>query len=101
MRGSRGHVRRRHDRRLGPAAVGSARTHIEPHHQRGFWHQPRGLRRLVEAAVDDRMGMIRAALAAFALTIVACGGAAPPPAKMVSFRLKGTPKNATVTVDDI
>jgi hypothetical protein len=30
----------------------------------------------------------------------ACGGAPAPPAATVSFRLRGTPPNATVTIDD-
>ncbi len=47
--------------------------------------------------------MIRSVVLAAATSslLLACGGAPPPPAKMVSFRLKGTPPNATVTVDDI
>ena len=32
---------------------------VEPHHQRGPRRQPGGLRHLVEAAGDDRMGMSR------------------------------------------
>ena len=31
--------------------------HVEPHHQRGARRQPRGLRHLVEAAGDDRVGV--------------------------------------------
>ena len=30
-----GHLRGRHDRRLGPAALRAARRHVEPHHRRG------------------------------------------------------------------
>ena len=32
-------------------------THLDPHHQRGPRHQPRGLRHLVQAAGDDRVGV--------------------------------------------
>jgi hypothetical protein len=45
--------------------------------------------------------MTRAVLLATTLWMLACAGAPPPPARMVSFRMKGTPPNATVTVDDI
>ena len=55
------HSKRRHDRRLGAAAVRPARHHLVAHRQRGQGRQPRGLRHLVEAARDDRVGVARAA----------------------------------------
>jgi GMP synthase PP-ATPase subunit len=36
----------------------SAVARLEPDHQRGARHQPRDLRHLVQAACDDRMGVI-------------------------------------------
>jgi hypothetical protein len=42
---------------------------------------------------------VRAAF--FALALVACQPAATPSAETVSFRLKGTPIDANVTIDDI
>ncbi len=48
---------RLHDRRLGRAAVRAAEEGLEPHHQRGARHQPRRLRRLEQAAGDDRVGV--------------------------------------------
>ena len=38
----RRHLRRRHDRRLGPPALRRARAHLEPHHQRGPRREPGG-----------------------------------------------------------
>jgi hypothetical protein len=37
----------------------------------------------------------------FALALVACQGASAPSAETVSFRLRGTPVDANVTIDDI
>jgi hypothetical protein len=39
--------------------------------------------------------------APFAFALVACQGAATPSAETVSFRLRGTPGDANVTIDDI
>ncbi len=58
-RAARGADDRLHDRPLGAPAARAARARLQPHHQRGARHQPRGVRRLVEAAGDDRVGMIR------------------------------------------
>ena len=52
-----GHVRRRHDRRLGQAPVRPARDDLEPDHQRDPRHQPRGARPLLEATGHHRMGV--------------------------------------------
>src|SRR5207253_10605281 len=38
-------------------AARPARQSLEPHHQRSARHQPRGLRRLEQAAGDDRVGV--------------------------------------------
>ena len=56
-RDPRGHVRGRDDRRLGAHPVRRARSDLEPRHQRDPGRQPRRLRRLVEAAGDDRVGV--------------------------------------------
>jgi GMP synthase PP-ATPase subunit len=45
-------------RGLGAAAARFAVARIEPDHQRSARHQPRDLRHLVEAACDDRVGVI-------------------------------------------
>ncbi len=52
-----GHLRGRHDRRLGPPALRPARAHVEPDHQRGRRHQPGRLRRHLEAARHHRVGV--------------------------------------------
>ena len=58
------HLRRRHDRRLGPAALRPAGADGQPDHQRGPGDQPGRLRHHVEAARHDRVGVtIRAPLA--------------------------------------
>ena len=46
--------------------------------------------------------VVHFALATLLLFVVACGGGtgAQAPGKTVSFRLRGSPTNATVTVDD-
>jgi GMP synthase (glutamine-hydrolysing) len=44
---------RRHDGRLGRAALRSAEAHLRPHRQRGPRHQPRRLRHHQQAARDD------------------------------------------------
>ena len=46
-----------HDRRLGALAARSAGRDLLAHRQRGSRHQSRGLRHLVEAAFDDRVGI--------------------------------------------
>ena len=46
-----------HDRALGAPAARTAGAGVEPHHQRGARHQPRGVRHLGEAAGDDRVGV--------------------------------------------
>ena len=56
-RDPRGDVRGRDDRRLGAAAVRAARGRLEQDHQRDTRGEPRRLRRLVEAARDDRVGV--------------------------------------------
>ena len=52
-RDSRRREPRRDDRRLGAPAARAARDHLLAHRQRGQGRQPRGLRHLVEAALDD------------------------------------------------
>ena len=59
-RDSRGRVFRRHDRRLGADRSGRARAALQPNHQRGARSQPRGLRHHLQAARDDRMGVVKA-----------------------------------------
>ncbi len=54
---ARGADDRLHDGALGAAAARAARHGVEPHHQRGAWHQSRGVRHLGQAAGDDRMGI--------------------------------------------
>ncbi len=54
---ARGADHRLHDRALGGAPVRAARPGVQPHHQRGAGHQSRGLRRFLEAAGDDRVGV--------------------------------------------
>ena len=56
-RDPRRHQRRRHDRRLGAPAVRAARDALLAHHQRGARGQPRGLRRLEQAAEHHRVGV--------------------------------------------
>ena len=51
----RGGVHRRHDRRLGEAALRRDRAHLQPHRGRGQGCQPRGVRRHTQAACDDRV----------------------------------------------
>ncbi len=53
LRDPRGAFRRRHDRRLGAAAARGAEDHLQPDRERGEGHQPRGVRRDLEAAGDD------------------------------------------------
>ncbi len=53
----RRHVRGRDDRRLGAAAVRAHRDRLEPDHQRDPGCEPGRLRRLVEAARHDRVGI--------------------------------------------
>ena len=55
----RRHQRRRHDGRLGPAAVRPARAHVEPDHQRGRGRQPGRVRHHEQAARHHRVGVIR------------------------------------------
>jgi GMP synthase (glutamine-hydrolysing) len=55
----RGALRRRHDRRLGALALRCAQAHLRPHRERGARHQPRGVRRHLEAARDYRVGIGR------------------------------------------
>ena len=43
---------------------------------------------------------LKALVLASVLTLTACAGAPPPPAKTVSFRMTGHPDTATVTIDD-
>ena len=59
-RAARGDLSRRHDRRLLSVRHGLPRPRRDPDHQRGQGRQPRRLRRDVEAAGDDRVGMIQA-----------------------------------------
>ena len=47
----------RDDRGLGAPAARAARPRLEPHHERGEGREPRRLRRLVEAARHDRVGV--------------------------------------------
>ena len=49
--------RRRHDRRLGEAALRRARPHIEPHRGRGARREPRGLRHHEQTSCNDRVGV--------------------------------------------
>ena len=56
-RDPRGHVRGRHDRRLGAAALRPAGDDLEPDHQRDPGREPRRARHLVEAAEHDRVGI--------------------------------------------
>ena len=58
VRAARGDLGRRHDRRLLSLRHGLPRPRRDPHHQRGQGRQPRRLRRDLEAAGDDRVGMI-------------------------------------------
>ena len=51
--------RRRHDGRLGAAALRAAREGLLAHHQRGARGQPRRLRHLEQAAEHDRVGVTR------------------------------------------
>ena len=57
LRAARRHLDRRHDRRLLPLRHGLPRPRRDPHHQRGQGHQPRRLRRDLEAARHDRVGV--------------------------------------------
>src|SRR5262249_15644666 len=61
VRASRGLARgtddRLHDGALGAVAARAARQGLQPYHQRGARHQPRGVRHLRQAAGDDRVGM--------------------------------------------
>ena len=52
-----GDVGGRDDGRLGPPALRPARDDLEPDHQRDARREPRGARHLLEAAVDDRVGV--------------------------------------------
>jgi len=61
---------RLHDRRLGRTSVCAAEARLGPDHQRGARHQSRCLRRVVEAAGDDRVG-VRPATGAHAMLLVA------------------------------
>ncbi len=54
-----GHLRRRHDRRLGQAALRRARQDQLADRQRGPRGQPRRLRHQLEAAGHDRVGIAR------------------------------------------
>ena len=54
---ARGHLRRRHDGRFLPLRHGLPRPRRDPHHQRGARHQSRRLRRDIEAARHDRVGV--------------------------------------------
>ena len=55
---ARRHLRRRHDGRFLPLRHGLPGPRRDAHHQRGAGHQPRDLRHHVEAAGDDRVGVI-------------------------------------------
>ncbi|ENN89422.1 hypothetical protein RHSP_66528 [Rhizobium freirei PRF 81] len=55
---ARRHLSRRHDRGFLSLRHGIPRPRCDPHHQRSPRHQPRGLRRHVEAARHDRVGVI-------------------------------------------
>ena len=46
-------------------------THLVAHRQRGQGHQPRGLRHLVEAPRDDRVGVGRGAAVARCCALIA------------------------------
>ena len=46
-----------HDRRLGAAAARAACARIQPDHQRGARHQPRGLRHLLQAEQPELPGL--------------------------------------------
>ena len=61
LRRPRRPLRRRHDRRLGPAAARSPENHLQPDRERGERREPRGLRHHVEAAGNDRVGVKSAA----------------------------------------
>ena len=54
-----GHLRGRHDRRLGPPTVRRPRAHLHPHHQRGPRRQPGHPRHHVQAARHHRVGVGR------------------------------------------
>ena len=56
-RDPRGHLRGRDDRRLGAAALRRAGDDLEPDRQRDPGRQPGRARHLLEAAVDDRVGV--------------------------------------------
>ncbi len=57
LRAARGHLARRHDRRFLPLRHGVPRPGREPHRQPGARHQPRGLRRHLQAPRHDRVGV--------------------------------------------
>ncbi len=74
LRAPRRHLQRRHDGGLLPLRHGLPRPRRDPHHQRGEGHQPRRLRRDVEAARHDRVGIgARAGYSACAQTTSAPG----------------------------
>ena len=58
LRAARRDLDRRHDRRLLPVPARGAGPRRHAHHQRGQGHQPRRLRRHLQAAGHDRVGMI-------------------------------------------
>ena len=70
LRAPRRHLDRRHDRRLLSLRHGLPRPRRDPHHQRGQGHQPRRLRRDLEAARHDRVGV--AGISVFKITRSGC-----------------------------
>ena len=76
---------RRHDGRLGAPARRRAGAHVEPHHQRGARRESGGLRHLVEAARDHRVGMVAAAASAAADGLVTGSGESVPDRWRMSF----------------
>ena len=63
-RAAPGHLRGRHDRRLGPPALRPPRAHLDPDHQRGPRGQPGDARHHVQAARHHRVGVSHLGLAA-------------------------------------
>ena len=101
-RAARRALERRHDRRLGAAALRPAGDHLVAHHQRGQGHQPRRLRHLVEAARDDRVG-VAAALVCASIALRRAVAVARPPRLAVAPAAppiaRSSRRAAGVTVD--
>ena len=105
-----GDLRRRDDRRLGPASVRPRRACRLPHRQRDPGGEPRRPRRHLQAPGDDRMGMKTAAVVAFlSLVFAASAGAATQTILVTSVTVKmsshdaapkGVSKGDTVTSSD-